>query len=286
MTQMFSSLSRRHALGTVAGAAALSSLGRRAHAAAPDFADPAQFLTAVIKMRGATDGSLALGWIKGTRYAVIDNKATPLFGILAATFFSYTRVSALRFDMRFIELAYFTDLATGKHLQSWTNPFTGKTVEVPLTRMGPSLTPVTPSGFDLTDNPRMQAMDANHLFRPAVVAGDDVWVTEEIKISGDPPATGPRPFRYNEMTTYNANLADLSDPDRVRVPTKIQYQSLVGWTGWADMDGLNAMNMGRGSGRTEARVEDLPPYYLELSEKYHADILNDPLAALYRSGGE
>jgi hypothetical protein len=290
MAHRISHISRRGLLGSAAGAAAVTSLAGCAHAdghgSAPDFDDPAQFLTAMIKMRGAIDGSLAMGWIYGTRYAVIDNKATPVFGILAATFFQYSRVDALTFEMRMLEMAYFTDLATGKHIETWDNPFTVQTVEVPLTRMGPSLVKVKPGGFDLTDNPRMQNMEANHMFRPAIVAGDDVWVTEEIRIAGDPPATGPQPFRYNELTTYNASLADLSDPDRVRVPTKIQYQSLVGWGGWAGMDGLNAMNMGRGSGRTEARVEDLPPYYLELCEKHHPDVINDPLAALQQPRGE
>lgn len=280
-----SHISRRGLLGSAAGAAAVTSLGAPAladgHGSAPDFDDPEQFLTSIMRMRGAIDGSLSMGWIYGMRYAVIDNKATPVFGILAGTFFQYTRVDALTFEMRMLEMAYFTDPATGKHIQTWENPFTGKTVEVPLTRMGPSVVTVKPGGFDLTDNPRMQNMDANHMFRPAIVAGDDVWITEEIKIAGDPPATGPAPFRYNELTTYNASLSDLSNPDTVRVPTKIQYQSLVGWGGWADMAGLNAMNMGRGSGRTESRVEDMPAYYQELCEKFHPDVMNDPLAALH-----
>jgi hypothetical protein len=29
-----------------------------------------------------------------------------------------------------------------------------------------------------------------------------------------------------------------------------------------------------------ARIEDLPPYYLELTERFHPDVLEDPLAVL------
>jgi hypothetical protein len=32
-------------------------------------------------------------------------------------------------------------------------------------------------------------------------------------------------------------------------------------------------------------VEDLPPYYLELVARYHADVLDDPLAALAKAPG-
>ena len=54
----------------------------------------------------------------------------------------------------------------------------------------------------------------------------------------------------------------------------------MGFSPWMGMDGINGTTMGRSAGRRAMRMEDLPPYYLELTEKYHADVLNDPLAAL------
>jgi hypothetical protein len=273
---------RRGALAVgLGGMAVLSaSVSRSAFAAPPNLSDPADFLTTVVKMRGAIDGSLSLGWVMGQRYAIVDGRAVPMFGLLASTFSSYTRLDEASFEMRSFEVAYFTDLTSGKLLEAWDNPFTGKTVEVPQTRMGPSVVPIKPSGFDLSAVLRMAAMSARHQFRPAVTLRDDIWITEEINISGDPPATGPAPFRYNEMTTYNAKLSDLEKPDLATVPTSIQYQSMVGFSPWQGMQGIDAKNMGRGSGTRVARVEDFPPYYLELTEKYHPDALNDPMAIL------
>ena len=273
-------LSRRSVLASAAAGAVLVSAGGSAQAAL-NLEDPSEFLTTVLKMRGCVDGSLSLGWVMGQRYAIIDGKATPMYGLLASTFANYTRIDAETFEMRSFEVAYFTDIKTGKLLEKWENPFTGKVVDVPQTRMGPSIVPVKPSGFDLSDNPRMRTMSANHMFRPAVTLRDDIWITEEIKIAGDPPNSGPNPFRYNEMTTYNASLTDLEKPGLATVPTKIQYQSAVGFSPWNAMGDIDAINMGRGSGTRVARVEDFPPYYLELTEKYHADVLNDPLAILY-----
>lgn len=280
MTSTVLNLSRRAALGGVAASVALSSLPSTVSVAL-NLDSPSEFLTTVLKMRGAIDGSLSLGWIMGQRYAVIDGKSTPMYGILASTFANYTRVGDETFEMRSFEVAYFTDLATGKLLETWENPFTGKVAEVPQTRMGPSVVPVKPTGFDLSDNPRMRNMDAQHRFRPAVIHKDDVWVTEEINIAGDPPTSGPMPFRYNEMTTYNAKLRDLEKLGLATVAASIQYQSIVGFAPWNGMDGLDALNMGRGSGTRVARVEDFPAYYLELTEKYHADVLNDPMSVLY-----
>ncbi len=285
MTKSASPLSRRAVLsqtGAIMAGAGMATLSLSNPAlAALNLVDPSEFLTTVLKMRGAVDGSLSLGWVIGQRYAVVDGKVTPMYGLLASTFANYTRIDDGTFEMRSFEVAYFTDINTGKLLEKWENPFTGKVVDVPQTRMGPSIVPVKPGGFDLSDNPRMRNMSANHMFRPAVILRDDIWITEEIKIAGDPPNSGPVPFRYNELTTYKAKVSDLESPDLATVPTSIQYQSIVGFSPWNGMEGIDALNMGRGSGTRVSRVEDFHPYYLELTEKYHPDVLNDPMAVLY-----
>jgi len=51
-----------------------------------------------------------------------------------------------------------------------------------------------------------------------------------------------------------------SGPDVVTVPATIQYESLVGFSPWVGMEGIDGTTMGASSGRRETRVEDLPPY--------------------------
>lgn len=275
--------SRRQVLALGAGGVAALSAGtttRSVQAATPDFNNPENLLTAFVKMRGATDGSLGLGWIIGTRYAAVDSRVTPLFNLLANTFFKFTRVNDTTFEMRTLEVAYYTDLATGKLLDTWENPLTGKVVEVPQTRMGPRIVPLSPSGFDYNAVPRMRTMDANNTIQPAVVMGDDVWITDESKIVGNPTPSGEAGFRYTGITTYSAKVSELAKPDLVTVPAMIQYESLVGFSDWLGMDGIDGTTIGRSAGRRVNRIEDLPPYYLELTEKYHPDVLNDPMAAL------
>ena len=36
-----------------------------------------------------------------------------------------------------------------------------------------------------------------------------------------------------------------------------------------------------GSGTRIDRLEDYPPYYLELTRQFHPDVIEDPLAILY-----
>jgi len=276
------SLNRRTFIGLSASALAVSAfgIGRAAFAAGLNLDDPEDFLTAAVKVRGALDNSLALSWVAGYRYAVIDGRSIPMYGLLAGTFSRYRRLDALAFEVRSLEVAFFTDLATGKLLETWENPVTGKTVEVPTFQTPPAKYRITPQGLDLSSIKSMQGMNPSHLFRPAHINGEDVRITEEIKIYQPDEAVESQPFRYTEVTTYRAKKSDLQDPERVWVPASIQYQSLVSFDEWMGMGDIDGLHMGSGSGDRVGRVEELPAYYLELTERFYPEVLDDPLALL------
>jgi hypothetical protein len=273
-------VTRRNVMRSVVAAAAATGFSRAALAATEvDAASPAFRLDAIMKMRGATDGRICMGYVTGMRYAVIDGSATPMFGLLAATFSRHRKLSDTSYEARALEIAYFTDLATGKLLESWTNPFTNRTVKVPQTRslMGP--VEIKGEGLSPINVARFATLDFGHRFRAPVQIGDDVSITEEIRIRNKAEGAGPR-FRYNENTTYTSQLKHLTDPTLATVPTSIAYQSLVGLAPWMGFDGIDGMNMGRGLGRRIAETREFPPYFLELTEKYHADVLDDPSGAI------
>jgi hypothetical protein len=114
-----------------------------------DLADRRDLLTALIKMRGATDGRLVISYVIGARYAVPEHNAIPMMGILAATFSRYRQLDPDTFEARALEVAFFTDLSTGELLDDWKNPVTGTVVKVPQTRMGPSTLRVTADGLSV-----------------------------------------------------------------------------------------------------------------------------------------
>ncbi|MEO7385918.1 MAG: DUF1838 family protein [Gammaproteobacteria bacterium] len=235
-------------------------------------------LTALAKLRGATDDRLVIGYVVGARYAVPEHRLIPMMGILAATFSQYRRVSADAFEARSLEVAYFTDLDTGRLLETWKNPVTGTTVDVPLTRLGPSTVTLTADGLTVA-NPAGEAagLKLRHVFQPPVVVGDNVWVTEQINIDGPP---GPRPFVYNELSTFQARKFELDDPARATVPAQIQYQSLITYRPWMDFGDTPGHTVARGAGARVATLAELPPDYLELTRRLHPDVLKDPLAVL------
>ncbi len=276
------SLTRRDTLAVASGTLLSSTVGSSAQAAERlNLNNEDDLLTALVKMRGSTDGGISMGWVIATTYAVVENLATPMWNVLAGTFSRYRKTSDVAYEVRSIELAYFTDLETGRLLETWTNPFTNQEVDVPQTRMGPATIVMTAERLEIP-NPVGEAagMFIKHRFRPAVTVGDDVWITEEIQVDGPPLAPGAPKFAYNEMTTYHSTLTELADPDAAGAATSVQYQSLVSWRPWMAFSDIEGHTISHGSGKHIHRVEDFPKQYLELTAKFNADVLNDPDAVL------
>ncbi len=276
-------LSRRAALGAVAGAAATGLAAPAfagSHGSTLDLSNDDDLLTALAKMRGSTDGRLSMGWVIGTRYAVVNSLATPMWGILAGTFSRYQKISDDTYEVKSIEVAYFTDLETGKLKETWDNPFTDTTVELARTRMGPSTFTMTKQKLTIpSPSGEASGMEIEHEFMTPVVVGDDVWITEEIQVDGPPMGPGGSKFAYNEMTTYHSTMSELAK-DGGAVATSVQYQSLVSFRPWMAFGDIVGHTTGRGGGRHISKVEDFPKYYVELTEKYNADVLDDPIAVL------
>lgn len=262
--------------GVAAGIGGLPAFG----ASGLDLTDRDDFLTACVKMRGSLDDRLCIGWVMGRRYAVVDHKAIPMMRLMAATFTQYRRIRPDAFEAKSLEVAYFMDIDTGKLLETWENPVTGKVVDVPRTRMGPSRFILTADGLDLqVAAGEARGLELNHHFDPAVIRGDDVYITEVIGVDSK-PNDGRKPFVYNEMSTYHAKMSDLADPAQATVPTNVSFNGLVTyrpWMGFADTPGHTIAN---GSGGRAASIEELPSYWQELTKKFNLDVLEDPLAAL------
>lgn len=269
------------AAATALGATSLTN--GRAHAAPGplpvvggglDLTRPEDFLTACVKMRGALDNDLVIGFALGRYYGLVDNELTYLFNLLAATFSLYRPRSDGGFDVRTFEIAYFTDAQTSQPLTTFLNPYTKRSVKVPQTRMGPTASVLTKDARYVSTSPSSLA-DTDY-FLPPTVVGDDVWLTKLFRVER-PSAAGSR-FRYNETTISQARKSDLDNPALTRVPTLTFTQIDVNWRPWLEMGERPGHMSLRASGRRLSEVSQLPDTYLELCRRYHPDVMRDPYA--------
>jgi Protein of unknown function (DUF1838) len=268
-------VSRRSLLGAVT----LILPGGPVCAADPvDLDDPAHRMNAVMKIYGATDDRVCFGFVKGIYYGVVDQRLTPMFGVLAAVFNRFVPRADGTFDGATFEVAYFTDLNTGERLEKYTNPITGETVDdVPITRSGPHPLHVTPDAAE-----RVFVAGANRevkqRFLPFRIVRDNVWLVEEIQARFTNP-NGSSTSNAS-ITNYGAQVSEVLDPKRKTVATDVNYTATVPWRPWLKMGNRPGAMIGNATGRRVASIDELPANYVALTKKLHPDVLEDPLALL------
>ncbi|MEQ9109371.1 MAG: DUF1838 family protein [Rhodospirillaceae bacterium] len=275
-------LSRRALLGGIGGAG-LMAAGTPALAATGhtlDFSNRRDQLTALIKMRASMDNRIVMGGVKGYYYGVVNNKMTPLYGVLAGTLATYKQVDEWNYEGASFEVAYFTDWETGELLETFDNPYTGETVEVPQTRSGPSKLFLSLEGRRApSDNPALAGLDINHRFITPRNDNGTVVLVEEIRVGTPDGFSGPS-FHYNEVTTYRAQMADVANPDVMLANDSTHFNGIVSWRPWLKMSGHPGHLFGTATGGRFETIEDYPPYYVELTNKHHPDVFSDPAALL------
>ena len=96
-----------------------------------DFTDPRDNLYAFAKLWSTLADEPVLSSFHGTMFAhIADRKSVPLFGYAGTGLFQSRILESGHVRLRGKETGVFTDLANGEVLETWTNPFTGETVEV------------------------------------------------------------------------------------------------------------------------------------------------------------
>lgn len=272
-------ISRRGSLGLMSGALVAPHAASAATSKLLDFSKEADLFNAQMQVKGSKDTRLCMGFIKGNYYGLTDNRLKPMYHVLAGTFSRYQKRADGNYDGATFEVAYFTDWDTNELLDTYLNPYTGKTVKVPITRMGPSRILMSPGHMTPVASSLPPGMQVSHRFLPPRVVGDDVWIVEENFVSTPPDFKGPS-FNYNEVTTYHASHKALSNPKEMRAPTDVHFSVAVSWRPWLEMGDIKGNLIGNGTGRHINKVEEFPPEYVALTKKLHPDAINDPLGVL------
>lgn len=275
-------IERRDALtGILLGGAALAT-GAPAIASkrrnALDVTSPEGRQRTFMMMRNALDEDLSISWVWANYYGVVEDRMDPLFGVSSAVFSRTRRVDDGSFEAVSFELAWFTDLATGKALDTFRNPYTNKDCKVPSGGFAPSL-----SRFDRDLKfhlpKEIPGLTIEHEVLPFVVRPDEVWVTERMRSATMFPGA-TKPFRYSDNTVMRAKRKDLEKPGATRVTTDVSYTNVVTWRPWLEMGDRPGHLTAGGVGRQNATMDSIPPAWLEATAARRPEVLKDPGAIL------
>jgi hypothetical protein len=286
------SLSRRDLLAAGAfvagGAGALASahsVAAGAGAAAPsartfDPDDPVQVHRAYRRMRFATHERPFFWWMRGTRYAVIDNRPQPLFEMHVGTFMRCRDGADGRYTVTSMEIVFNADLTTGQPVERWRNPYTDEWLDLRVTPVGPTKVEYSAEGERTPPQLPGSKIETRSRDGRPVVVGDDLWLTHD-QLATVTPVSGPaREFRVADLATYRSRLADVLDPAVEHVDCDVSYLDVTDWPRWMNMGDRPGTRLGRAAGRKVRQYADMPaPWRAFVAAKF-PQIAANPAAAL------
>ncbi|MCP5471791.1 MAG: DUF1838 family protein [Steroidobacteraceae bacterium] len=258
--------------------------------------DDAALMRSFMKLRGATDGRLTIGWMDAANHAFVDGATWPMYRLLAATFQTFRQASDTLWESRTLEIAHFLDMQSGALLEKLTMPLTGTVVDVPAYRAGPTDGKVA-LRLDETREFRMpgespagasffqtgQAITQQLVSQPQL-EGERFRVREELGARIVPAQPGQRGFFYREWTIWRGDWQAVQDPAVHCVATEVVYSAATAWRPWMKMGNAPGNTLQNGLGGKVERVEDLPPELLRLTRQIHPDLVRDPVDVL--AGGK
>ena len=279
-------IDRREALSAMRAGLALAGAPAAAMGHTPPSIDtPAGRMRAFMLMRGALDDRLVIGCLSGRYWGCVNGVMTPLFDVVSATFSRYKPRPDGSYRSVSLEQAYFLDRTTGEWLQSYANPYTGKTVKVPTGGYPPTATVFT-TDLEMQVAKPQPGMVLNHVATPFTVQGDDVMMTEVITATTTPPGGGKLGL-FHETVGLHARLSELRRPDAKKVRCVTSYTSVKSWRTWLEMGDHPGETVSTGQGVYAATLATLPAAWLAVAQRHRPELLADPtklLDPLWREG--
>lgn len=263
-----------------------------------DFTDPFDNLYAFGKLWGTYDSKPIYSAYKGVQFARIGTKRLiPLFGYTGFGNMQSRLNDDQTINIRGTEGGYFTDLASGKIIDYWDNPWTGETVEVfPFInkKMRGHLTSEMPRftmGNIDTDNPTLmneaEAKDGKSsvpFVLPWEKVGDQYLLSWEYSHEYTNPVTSERWPRAHttkiinpsEHFTFYTPVDQMNDRSNPSAPFYAGFMRTSPWWPWMRMgqSEIDGCLFGRmHSFKITGTMKDIPEPVLKRVEKDHPEIL-------------
>jgi hypothetical protein len=230
--------------------------------------DPADALTAMIKMRGSLAAEDVPYWYYGTIYAVLPGKpAMPMVDFEGSEIDYYERQPDGAYHAWAATASFFRDTRTGELLEYFDNPITGKRNEVrPNTISVDAHYIYSVDGFKRTDDARPIGSTGRitDLLRWRELE-DDIWLTTR--------RTYPPGLPLAEHQLLRGSLTELHDPSTSKVYTTAAPTFMAPWLGWMEMGDHPGHTVWAGPAKKLDSVKNYPRELLGLMEKHFPEKL-------------
>ncbi len=228
---------------------------------------PEENLRSVIRMTGSLDPVDTPWWYNGTMYAIVgEEQPIPIMKFEGMEIYWMRKISDAEYELTGNTVTFFRDIETHAFLETWQNPFTGKTVEVKDAVQGGG----KGRGFSYATNGiRPMSFKDKIASSPLQLewsyARDTLWMHNQTVY---PP--GMPPPRAQRQTMF-APINDFVDDSVRSLPSVFSSTVFMPWLKWMDMGERPGHVVWHASGAKLRSLDDLPAEYRARAESEYGD---------------
>ncbi len=245
----------------IAAALLVTTLGAaKAAAGTLDLASPVDGLTALRKIQCSTKDStpVVYHWSGHVFSRVPGEPDRHVFDVEGMNIRQCVTMNdpkrGVGFRMVSRELMFYLDPQTGIVLEKWSNPFTGKTVDVvPVVNDPVDMRPL----FAMDDHGKPFTLGAR-------VEGDRVFATTEVPLFYRNPLGGDYQdyvggqYHAMEIFDFVVDKADLLNKDKPEASPSVAWVRVAEWLPWMEMGGRSGLMVMNATGQKVAGIDQLP----------------------------
>lgn len=269
--------SRRVALAALS-AAGLAVGTRSAQAARKplNLEDPWDNLTGYLKSRSDISGAQAMSWTSGIVWATIPGQ--PAKALLLGQGLKCTRCIKDERGYEFLEreCVIFSDLATGEPVNTWTNPFTERTVEVFHIRNASAGSHIAAVGDRGQHHTTYMENTGDVTFYSDLFYSS----TSVLNPAQYAPYSASSVYEGGGIYHYHVRRADLDNADMPSVPCTTSHTGIRQWLPWMEMGqwagGIVMPSRGK---KLPGGAKDIPKTFRAWLEKNSPEFLQAPTLA-------
>jgi hypothetical protein len=222
-------------------------------------------------------------WLRATRFGLVDSAFTPFWEMHVGSFFTVRDWEGGGFEVTNMNIIFYTDPVSGKFLETFRNPITGKNVAVryPPPRIGKRHFNISGEIRDPMTRPGMDIKSSMNI-GPAWAEGDNVWVRADTSSRMTPTDSAKgRLSQVNDWSTYAGSVKSVTDPDAKNPPSMWIFNDTNTWAEWLEMGDRPGNYVSRGIGHKAYSMDEMPKTWRVLVKQRFPQIAADPAGALH-----
>lgn len=267
------------ALGGLASAGFPTIIGAKKARAAPllDPNKPEDLHVIHRKLNFTLDDRPVFWFIDAIRMGLKDYEFTPFWRMHVGIVYKVRTLGEYRYETNALVKIFYSDLETGKLLETWENPYTGQKRTVQQPTLGRSTQTRGLTGEEeqnRLDRPENGPVTTNNRIGPASIVNDDVWCNGDLVVKSEKPNFLDMTIHVNDWSTYHGSISEVSDPDVKSASATHTFNDINTFNHpWIGMRGVTANSVSRGHGRKSHSVEGMPPAWRAFMADHHSDVL-------------